>query len=326
MASRLLLTLCLLWGGILSAQRMVVLGDSLSDGGYFFGSRQTDAGGLLWHEYLADRLSYPRATTVWFGSSGLNLAISAVKVNELQAQVNRLAGRYTGQTSDICTLWIGGNDIRENPTQNMTLLAYEIGDIIRQLVALQFDTIIVPNLHNLGAIPENPNSPYTRAQRTAGTIAFNTALASELDARSLTHSLVIHQLDIFGLFDQMLFYSLDYGFTNVSEPLDGTGGVPEEYAFWDDIHPTTRSHSLISAAAYALVEPLAPIELVSQSIEADGALRQTWLGDPDASYDIVSGAAVDQLNSTNTFQGSPAYTVEINPPSAATGFYKTVKN
>ena len=37
---------------------MVVLGDSLSDGGYYFGTRFVDSGGELWHEVLADQLGH----------------------------------------------------------------------------------------------------------------------------------------------------------------------------------------------------------------------------------------------------------------------------
>ena len=303
---------------------MVVLGDSLSDGGYY-GFKLTNTGEDLWHEYLADRLGYERATTTLFGFNGLNLAISASLIDDLQRQVNRLGSRYNFQASDICTLWIGGNDIRGNPNQNMTPLADEIGDIIGQLHSIGIDHIIVPNLPDIGAIPENPSSG-TRAERTAGTIAFNTALANELDARALTHSITIEQLDIFELFDGMLFYAADYGFENVTDTLQDSGSSqPDTYAFWDDIHPTTRGHFLVSSAAYAMLEPLAPIEVISQSIEADGALRQTWLADPGMTHEILSGAQVDAMNTVNAFLGSPAYTVEIAPPSATSGFFKTRK-
>ncbi|WP_269526585.1 SGNH/GDSL hydrolase family protein [Coraliomargarita parva] len=57
----LILWFCLIAGRMHSAN-MVVFGDSLSDGG-FYSFRFTDPGGDLWHEYLADRLGYARATT-----------------------------------------------------------------------------------------------------------------------------------------------------------------------------------------------------------------------------------------------------------------------
>lgn len=309
-----------IWGA-----RLVVLGDSLSDGGYYFGYRLTN--GTLWHEYLADRLGYERATTAGFlGSQGLNLAIAASLVSDLQSQINRLANRYNRQAGDLCTLWIGGNDVRNNPNQNMTLLAAEIGSIIGQLDALGIDHILVPNLPDLGAIPEEPTGTYTRAERTTGTIAFNTALKAELEARALTHSITIEQLDIFGLFDEMLFYAADYGFNNVSDPWNNSSDDPTGYAFWDDIHPTTRAHFLISGAALPLIETTAPIELISQSIEVDGSLRQTWLADPDASYQVLSGAQIGELNKVDNFQGSPAYTVQIPGPSILSGFFQTRKD
>lgn len=323
------LILCIVsLGGQLSAARMVVFGDSLSDSGYYFGIRFTDPDGELWHESLADRLGYERARVPnFFNPNRLNFAVSANRVSDLQDQVDRYEDNGQWQAGDLCALWIGGNDLRDDPNQNMTTLVSEIGDIITQLAALGVDNFIVPNLPDLGAIPETQGNPTLMAQRRAGTIAFNNALANELTLREASLSITIEQLDIFNLFDHMLFYAADFGYTNITDPLeDAANAEPAEYAFWDDIHPTARSHFLISSAAVALVDETAPIEVISWSINPDGSFRQTWIADPNAPYKILSGSQVDQLTTVNPFIGNPAYTAIIPAPSNTSGFFKTQKN
>ncbi|MGJ8652714.1 MAG: SGNH/GDSL hydrolase family protein [Opitutaceae bacterium] len=321
----LTLSLC---AGSLNGARMVVFGDSLSDSGYYVGIRFTDTGGDLWHEYLADRLGYERARVRNFlYPNRLNFAISASRVSDLQDQVYRYEDSRPWQAGDLCALWIGGNDLRDNPTQNMTLLAQEVGDIIAQLAALGVDHFIVPNLPDLGAIPETQGNPTLMAQRRAGTIAFNNALSAELVSRAASLSITIEQLDIFSLFDHMLFYAGDFGYTNTTDPLaDASNAEPSEYVFWDGIHPTTRSHSLISSAAVALIDEMAPIEIVSASIESDLSYRQTWIAAPEATYHIQSSANIQTLTNTTTHSGSPAYTSVVASPGPQSGFFKTVKD
>ncbi len=320
--------LTLLVASALSAAQMVVFGDSLSDGGYYFGVRFTNPGEDLWHEYLADRLGYQRATTSGFlGARGLNLAVAASRVSGLTDQVNRYADRYTWQAGDLCALWSGGNDLRDDPNQDMTALAAQIGDRIAQLATLGVDHFIVPNLPDLGAIPEAQANATLRAQRRAATIAFNHALAGELTQRAAELSIIIEQVDIFSLFDHMLFYAGDFGFTNTTDPLDDAPtAFPEEYVFWDDIHPTTRSHFLTSSAARAILDTEAPIEVISWSINPDLSFRQTWIADPDAIYQISSGEQLDSLFDTAPLVGSPAYTEVRDAPSLNSGFFQTLKN
>lgn len=323
------LILCIVsLGGQLSAAQMVVFGDSLSDGGFWLGARQIDSGGELWHENLADRLNLTRATTSGlFGSRGLNLAVGGSLVEDLQSQVDRYSNRYTWQSGDLCTLWIGGNDLRNDPNQNMTTLASEVGEIISQLATLGVDHFIVPNLPDLGAIPESLGDTPLMTARRAGTIAFNTALAAELNTRSSNLSVTIHQLDIFSLFDHMLDYASDFGFSNTTDQLvEQSSGTPDDYVFWDYIHPTSRSHYLVSASAQALVDEDAAIEVISWSINPDGSFRQTWISDPSATYNILSGSQVDQLTTVTPFIGNPAYTAIIAAPSSTSGFFRTVKD
>ena len=322
------LPLTLLLAAPLPAGDMVVFGDSLSDGGYYLGIRFTD--GDLWHETLADRLDHQRATVGGFlGSSGLNFAVGGALVSNLSSQVTRYQSRHTWQSGDLCALWIGGNDLRDNSAQNMPALATQIGGIITRLTGLGIDHFIVPNLPDLGAIPESLGNPALIAARRAGTIAFNAALADELDSRATALGVTIDRLDVFGMFEKMLANSADYGLTNTTGEWRNTppDTPSEQYAFWDDIHPTSRSHFLLAAAAQVVLDPEgAGIEMISWSISPAGTLRQTWLAHPGLSYQILSGLRPDALTPAASFLGSPAYTATIAGPGTPTGFFQTQRD
>ncbi len=101
----------------------------------------------------------------------------------------------------------------------------------------------------------------------------------------------------------------------------------EQYAFWDDIHPTSRSHFLLAAAAQVVLDPEgAGIEVISWSISPAGTLRQTWLAHPGLSYQILSGLRPDALTPAASFLGSPAYTATIAGPGTPTGFFQTQRD
>jgi phospholipase/lecithinase/hemolysin len=207
----------------------------------------------------------------------------------------------------------------------MTNLALEVGSIVAQLAVLGIDHFVVPNLPDIGAVPESAGDPAAAAARTTGTLLFNAALEAEMERQATSLGVRIDRTDVFGIFDAMLLNAADFGFTNTSQPLNAApaGADPDEYVFWDNIHPTTRSHYLVSAATRALVDPAAPIELVSWSIGPDRSLRQTWLADPEALYEILAGTEPGALGPVASFTGSPAYTEDVPAPGPVRGFYRT---
>jgi len=334
MELRAVLTLTALLSVPLSAGQMVVFGDSLSDTGYW--GPFTNPDGTLWHEYLANRLSYQRATTsggfLTPGTSGLNLAVGGAKVTirpfligNLQDQVNRFDARnYTWQDGDLCTLWIGGNDLRDKPTQDMAALTADIGNIITQLISRGIDHFLVPNLPDLGAVPESLGD----TTKTAATMLFNQELEATLDPLDDDPNVTIDRLDIFTLFNEMRGNAGDYGFTNTTTRWDqNQGDNPDGYVFYDNIHPTTRSHSMVAAAAHVVLDPDgAGIEVVSWSISPAGTLRKTWFADPGALYQVLSGPSPDQLTPAAGFTGKPAYTATVPSPGTPAGFFQIRRN
>ncbi len=262
---------------------MYVFGDSLSDSGNI-GSllglpiAPYDNGyfsnGPVWVQYLAGNLGLPMTTPSFTG--GNNYAWGGARTGGggfpdslLTQRDNYLADSGGFADPDaLYVVWGGGNDVRDGDATGPT----NIADIIASLAAAGATNFLVPNLPDIGLTPESlaGEAPGGDAAFiSAVSLAHNTALAIEMAAlRDADSSLNIVEFDVFSIFNMMLGDPAAFGFTNVSdacyEGLLGTGGPgavcanPDEYVFWDGIHPTSAAHALLGdmAAAQLQVVPV----------------------------------------------------------------------
>ncbi len=139
-------------------------------------------------------------------------------------------------------------------------------------------SILVPNMANLGVIPFGLGSGNS-AGLTALTIAINTGLDQTLNQlESTLPGLDIIEFDIFGLVDAAIANPLAYGFTNVTDPcVDGANvcANPDQYVFWDTVHPSARSQQIIGEAfAAAVVPEPGTVALIAVAMLAMGLCRR----------------------------------------------------
>jgi phospholipase/lecithinase/hemolysin len=193
------------------------------------------------------------------------------------AQVQGFNG--TLAPNGLTVLWAGPNDIfaavftGQDPS---TAIAPAIGNLATEIGMLYADgatTILVPNMPNLGLIPfglTSGNSPGL----TALSVVFNTALAQTLTQLETTlPGLDLIGFDTFAFVDAAIADPSKYGFTNVTDPcFDGVNvcANPDQYIFWDSVHPTARSHQLLGNAFFAAVPEPATLALVAVAFAAMG--------------------------------------------------------
>lgn len=288
--------------------QVVSFGDSLSDTGNiltFSGGTFPVApnlpgrfsNGTTWNENLAVDLglSAPAASNVGgtnyaWGGARVTVGTGAGNVPSMQEQI----GGYllgTGGAADpnaLYTFLIGGNDINAFDggagvggvygTAELVADATAAAGLVDQLLAAGAQNILVLNVPDLGGAPIADGN---EAGATALTQAFNGAFQA-----ALTASPFVALVDAFAVSQATVAGAPGNGFTNVDDACwDGVSATfcanPDEYLFWDALHPTGAGHETIGDAALAgaltlpsAVPVPAALPLFMAALAGFGAMRR----------------------------------------------------
>jgi phospholipase/lecithinase/hemolysin len=237
----------------------------------------------VWHEYLAASLGLPAATNSLDG--GNNYAFGGARVD---SAAGPSAGVLTQQASYFADLgpspsdpdalfiaWAGGNDMRDlvgnaNPLAAIDTALDRLTSVISNLITTGASTLLVPNLPDLGSIPEFASTA-NAASATAVTNTWNSGLLSRMSNLAALTSASIFYLDVFGTFNDLLASPATFGFTNTTDQCRSVTtflGVPisenecanaDQFVFWDEIHPTTAAHELLGDTAFTLLSTGNPL-------------------------------------------------------------------
>ncbi len=265
--------------------QLVVFGDSLSDTGRLYAAtggtvppsppygdgfvgRFTNGRG--WADYVAEALGLGLSTS--FALGGTNFAIGGAltdRTNEftgdprcvvdpavcsqgLLDQINTFLGTVGGAADPdaLYIVWAGGNDFRAAPSSaTIPSAVTNLVTAVGILAASGARTIVVPTQPPLGKIPEvlAIGNPVVSARLTALTAAFDGALTAALNANGLK----VIRVDIFQLLWEITGNPSRFGFSNATDPcLDPLTltvcANPDQFVFWDLIHPTTAAHAIIA--------------------------------------------------------------------------------
>lgn len=273
----------------LGIDQIFAFGDSLTDEGNaysltgglfppdpFYAQRLSN--GRLWIEYLAEDLSLDPAPffapTQGKLTDGINFAFAGSTTGTantvvtglpaLQTQVGAFLNlkattpSYEFSPEALYVIWGGANNYL--PTQSPDFVPFTTPDetvdnlisAISTLMAAGAKNFLVPNLPDLGKLPLTNGSPIAEPLNQL-TRDHNDLLAQRLDQLSQTagsDSKIIYA-DFNGLFNQVLADPAQFGLSNVTAPCLFTGcTTPDEYFFWDQIHPTTKTHEILGNYAY----------------------------------------------------------------------------
>ncbi len=203
-------------------------------------------------------------------------------------------GRSFGRQS-ICTLWIGGNDLNGTSSGNaqrvINSTISNLEDHLEEVISLGAPQIVVPNLPLLGEIPQHNGNNSRRRQQNELVIDYNARLAALIATLRQRHPVTrIIEVDVAGFMAELLENPGVFGFTNVRDQaytpglLGGIFGGsvvsnPDEYVFWDDLHPTGPIHELVGMMAAREVQrpPVASI-LEVRIADSDALIRFDSLG------------------------------------------------
>lgn len=254
---------------------LYVFGDSLSDTGMVF---QSTAGayppnppyfegrysnGRVWVEYLADRLrlspdqassfAWGGARTGGAGSSTTSqLAINSF-VPSLLTQTQLFIEAHPQVNPDtLYVLWAGANDYLQGETNPAIPLA-NTTKVLTALINAGATKFLVANLPDLGLLPLT-RLRVDSEELSALTQSHNQGLQRSLNQLSQQHpDLQIATLEVNQLYQAAITNPPSFGFTTVTRACLSSTSVcdnPDNFLFWDSIHPTTAAHQSLGEAAF----------------------------------------------------------------------------
>ncbi|MGL5796013.1 MAG: SGNH/GDSL hydrolase family protein [Waterburya sp.] len=195
------------------------------------------------------------ATTGENGIGDLGTLIPGVQqqvdwfVNDHQ-QVNK-----TADSNALYVIWAGANDYTTNPDADPETTVENIETEIESLYDIGARNFLVPNLPDLGKIPDarSPDASVFPETLTDLTDEHNGLLNTTIDElRDTLTGAEFAEVDINSLFDDISARPQEYGLTNVTDSfLDPitfaptVGANPDDYLFWDGTHPTEKGHQLV---------------------------------------------------------------------------------
>ncbi|WP_375501464.1 SGNH/GDSL hydrolase family protein [uncultured Nostoc sp.] len=267
-----------------------VFGDSFSDTGNVFNatngiippsptySNGRFSNGPIWVNYLASDLGLTLNLKNNFAFGGATTGtknIGLPSLPGLQQQINSFVSAQTADPNTLYIIWAGTNDylsyfFGDDPKPTNT-----VGNLSAALTSLVADgarDIMVVNLPDLGKLPfANFDSQRSNLFNTFSSI-HNSSLNTTLKSlrQQLSPDINIIELNVNSLFDRVIAAPKEFGFINVTNsciskdlsvvPIDvPTQQVlcnPEEFLFWDDVHPTTTTYKLIGELAFSALEPV----------------------------------------------------------------------
>jgi outer membrane lipase/esterase len=230
---------------------------------------------------------FPLGTNYAWGGALTGGSVSPLPASAVPTVLQQVGfysfARQSGLSADpnaLFVLWGGANDLRDaisyasaHPGDSFAkgdaVVKNAVDNIKQALVGLESQgavTVLVPNLPDLGQIPETrtldaADGVFPTAQyATALTGLFNADLDSMLVS---FQGLSIKRLDVYSVFNNVLQHPVNYGLDNVTDPcFQGTiasggamCGTPDSYLFWDDLHPTARIGQILGGAAFAAAVP-----------------------------------------------------------------------
>jgi phospholipase/lecithinase/hemolysin len=249
--------------------QLYVFGDSLSDTGNFFqATGQPPApyfngrfsNGPVWVEYLANALGLAPNKSKNFAFAGattgtLNTINPSLPGLEQQIQSFTSSPRKKADKNALYVVWAGANDYLGGGQIDPTKPVGNLSNAIASLRKEGAKNILVANLPDLGALPGTSKTPNAGGLTTL-TGVHNQRLNLALGGLTQQPGLNIFSLDVNGLFKDAI--AGKFGFANVTDAAliacsqpqpQASCSDPNNFIFWDAIHPTTKTHSFIADAA-----------------------------------------------------------------------------
>ncbi|MDF5733577.1 MAG: SGNH/GDSL hydrolase family protein [Rhizonema sp. PD38] len=238
----------------------------------------------VWVDYLGDRLGLTPTlftaiqSTTTIPKQGINFAFGGANsgignavvpdahlpgvLEQVGLFTQRLqANKQKADPKALYAVWGGANDYLFANSTNVNQTVKNILDSVTLLTQAGAKNILVFNLPDIG------KSPFAYPKGISGQLtnvsaSHNSALASALNQFSSSNpSVNIIRVDINSLFNQVIASPVNFGFKNTTtscvtgnfENIKSVCNHPNDFLFFDAVHPTTGAHRLVADAALSAI-------------------------------------------------------------------------
>lgn len=232
--------------------------------------------GATWIEQLGKALKLNKSTGPAWRVPGVftNYAVDGARARDdginvnLTAQVNAFTGLPNSASlldGALVVLWLGGNDVRDAVTNNYpAYIAEAIMAIQNNIIALHAAgarEFLVGNAPDIGLIPSISLADIffpgdLSGIATGAAMAFNDALTNLLDGLEFAlPGISFKRLDAFQFIQDVVADPQGVGLMNATLACVTPGlppftcKKPDNYLFWDGVHPTRAGHAVLAGEA-----------------------------------------------------------------------------
>jgi phospholipase/lecithinase/hemolysin len=190
-----------------------------------------------------------------------------ITIDNMGKQINDYLASHAADANALYILWGGGNDLfDDHSAQSVIDTANRVGGLIVRLANAGARNFLVPNVPPLGAVPNSFGDPARVLALDYASAIYrdhlNSVIASTKSGlRGSGITVHVYTSDVWLDVIRVLGQPAHYNFVNTIDSAQGASGVnPDQYLFWDDIHPTTGGHHELGNEANRLLSgQIAPL-------------------------------------------------------------------
>jgi len=190
-----------------------------------------------------------------------------ITIDNIGKQIADYLASHTPDANVLYILWGGGNDLfDDHSAQSVIDTANRVGVLIQRLANAGARNFLVPNVPPLGAVPNSFGDPTRVAELDLASANYrdqlNSVIASTVSGLAGNGITIdVYTFDVWLGVIRILGQPANYNIVNTVDSAQGQSGVnPDQYLFWDDIHPTTGGHHELANEANRLLSgQIAPL-------------------------------------------------------------------